>query len=40
MTRPRFLPDDFTLLLIAVITLASLWPAQGGVAQGLSLIHI
>nr|WP_315191469.1 bile acid:sodium symporter family protein [uncultured Albidiferax sp.] len=34
MTRPRFLPDDFTLLLIAVITLASLWPAQGVVAQG------
>ncbi len=34
MTRPRFLPDDFTLLLIAVITLASLWPAQGAVAQG------
>ena len=34
MTRPRFLPDDFTLLLIAVILLASLWPAQGAVAQG------
>ncbi len=34
MTRPRFLPDDFTLLLIAVVTLASLWPAQGAVAQG------
>ena len=34
MTRPRFLPDDFTLLLISVILLASLWPAQGAVAQG------
>ena len=34
MTRRRFLPDDFTLLLIAVILLASLWPAQGVVAQG------
>lgn len=33
MTRPRFLPDNFTLLLIAVITLASLWPAQGVAAQ-------
>ncbi|WP_367847245.1 bile acid:sodium symporter family protein [Rhodoferax sp. WC2427] len=34
MIRPRFLPDNFTLLLIAVITLASLWPAQGAVARG------
>ncbi len=34
MTRPRFLPDNFTLLLLTVVTLASLWPAQGAVAQG------
>ena len=34
MPRPRFLPDDFTLALIAVVTLASLWPVQGAVAQG------
>lgn len=32
MQRPRFFPDDFTLALIGVVTLASLFPAQGGVA--------
>jgi sodium/bile acid cotransporter 7 len=34
MQRPRFLPDNFTLILIAVVTLASLLPARGAVAQG------
>ena len=33
MQRPRFLPDNFTLALIATVTLASLWPAQGVMAQ-------
>lgn len=34
MTRPRFLPDNFTLALLSSITLASLWPVQGLAAQG------
>ncbi|MDC8784852.1 bile acid:sodium symporter family protein [Roseateles koreensis] len=38
MTRPRFLPDNFTLCLLATVTLASLWPAQGLVAQSFELI--
>ena len=38
MQRPRFLPDDFTLILLAVVTLASLWPARGGVAQAFEWI--
>lgn len=29
MSRPRFLPDNFTLALIAVVVLASLLPASG-----------
>jgi sodium/bile acid cotransporter 7 len=29
MTRPRFLPDNFTLALVAVVTLASLLPVRG-----------
>jgi sodium/bile acid cotransporter 7 len=29
MTRPRFLPDNFTLLLIAMVVLASLLPVHG-----------
>ncbi len=33
MSRPRFLPDDFTLLLIGVVTLASLLPVYGQGAQ-------
>ena len=32
MTRPALLPDNFTLLLIATVALASLLPAQGAVA--------
>src|SRR6201985_2267995 len=32
MKRPAFLPDDFTLLLVATVVLATLLPAHGGVA--------
>ncbi|MDF9778178.1 bile acid:sodium symporter family protein [Pseudomonas baetica] len=34
MTRPRLLPDNFTLTLIGVVTLASLLPASDQVAVG------
>ncbi|WP_322616623.1 bile acid:sodium symporter family protein [Pseudomonas sp. BIC9C] len=34
MTRPRLLPDNFTLTLIGVVTLASLLPVSGQVAVG------
>ncbi len=34
MTRPRFLPDNFTLTLFAVVIIASLLPASGQVAVG------
>lgn len=33
MKRPAFLPDDFTLLLMAAVALATLLPAQGSVAH-------
>ena len=33
MKRPAFLPDDFTLLLVATVTLATLLPARGAVAH-------
>jgi sodium/bile acid cotransporter 7 len=29
MFRPRFLPDNFTLALVATVALASVWPARG-----------
>ena len=32
MTRPRFLPDNFTLTLIGTVILASLLPASGQTA--------
>lgn len=32
MTRPRFLPDDFTLALIFVVIVASIFPCEGQVA--------
>ena len=32
MTRPRFLPDNFTLTLIATVILASLLPVSGQTA--------
>lgn len=34
MKRPRFLPDNFTLMLIACVVLASILPCQGTVASG------
>ncbi|MBC3916383.1 bile acid:sodium symporter [Undibacterium sp. CY18W] len=34
MKRPRFLPDNMTLLLFCVVALASLFPAKGVVATG------
>ncbi|RZI78611.1 MAG: bile acid:sodium symporter [Variovorax sp.] len=43
MTRPRYLPDNFTLALICTVTLASLLPASGGVAhffEGLTTVAI
>ena len=33
MTRSRFLPDNFTLALVCVVTLASVLPASGAVAR-------
>jgi len=33
MKRPNWLPDDFTLLLVASVALATLLPAQGSVAR-------
>ena len=29
MSRPRFLPDNFTLALVAVVIAASFFPASG-----------
>lgn len=34
MTRPRFLPDNFTLMLVTVVIIASFLPATGQVAVG------
>ncbi|MFT3721477.1 bile acid:sodium symporter family protein [Pseudorhodoferax sp.] len=34
MARPRFLPDNFMLLLLATVALASLLPARGAAAEG------
>ncbi|WCM94533.1 bile acid:sodium symporter [Acidovorax sp. NCPPB 2350] len=34
MARSRFLPDNFTLALLATVALASLLPASGALAQG------
>ena len=33
MQRPRFLPDNFTLCLLTVVTLASVWPVHGAAGQ-------
>lgn len=38
MARSRLLPDNFTLYLVATVTLASLLPAQGMFAQALGVI--
>ena len=43
MPLTRFLPDNFTLALVAVVTLASLWPATGNTAhffEGLTTVAI
>lgn len=34
MKRPRFLPDNMTLLLLTMVILASIFPARGSVATG------
>jgi solute carrier family 10 (sodium/bile acid cotransporter), member 7 len=34
MTRPRYLPDNYTLALLGTICLASFLPVRGSVAQG------
>jgi sodium/bile acid cotransporter 7 len=34
MSRPKFLPDNFTLALVATVVLASLLPASGATAHG------
>ena len=34
MARPRFLPDNMTLLLVAVVITASILPCTGAVAVG------
>jgi sodium/bile acid cotransporter 7 len=34
MTRPRYLPDNFTLALLCTVCLASFLPVQGPAAQG------
>ena len=33
MKRPAFVPDDFTLMLVATVVLATLLPAQGLAAR-------
>lgn len=38
MNRPRFLPDNFTLALLATVTLASLLPASGRMAHVFELL--
>ncbi len=40
MKRPRFLPDNMTLLLLGVVTLASLFPARGVVASGFDHLSV
>ena len=32
MSRSRYLPDNFTLALVATVTLASLWPVEDAAA--------
>jgi sodium/bile acid cotransporter 7 len=43
MARSRYLPDNFTLALVVVVTIASLFPASGGTAhffEGLTTVAI
>lgn len=38
MTRPRYLPDNFTLSLVGVVILASLFPCPAVAQNGLSIV--
>ncbi|MDH4451454.1 MAG: bile acid:sodium symporter [Rhodoferax sp.] len=38
MWRSRLIPDAFTLAMLVVVAAASLWPVQGGAAQGLEAL--
>lgn len=38
MVRPRFLPDNFTLMLLAVVIAASVLPCSGSVALGFNAL--
>jgi sodium/bile acid cotransporter 7 len=38
MIRPRFLPDNFTLMLMACVILASILPCQGAIAVGFNTL--
>lgn len=38
MTRPRFLPDNMTLLLLAVVLAASFFPCSGQLAVGFNML--
>ena len=40
MTRPRFLPDNFTLTLLATVILASLLPASGQTAVAFGWVGV
>lgn len=40
MKRPRFLPDNMTLLLFGVVALASLFPARGVIASGFDHLSV
>jgi len=37
MARPRFLPDNFSLMILATVALASMFPARPAAAQALDL---
>ncbi|MDP5008570.1 MAG: bile acid:sodium symporter, partial [Glaciimonas sp.] len=38
MIRPRFLPDNFTLLLIVTVIIASFFPYKGDVAKAFNWV--
>jgi len=38
MKRPRFVPDNFTLILIGLVLLASIWPVEGDAAVAADLL--
>jgi sodium/bile acid cotransporter 7 len=37
MARPRFAPDNFTLMLLSTVALASFLPASGTISQWLEV---